>query len=224
MCSQLGCHRGAASCDTPVAAQAISATSARVTCTPPRPSASSDVQRRITRNGRGKALHCHRTVTSAVHHLRVWTRDPDNSQRFTTDVRDFADQLNNNSAGLIDYTRRRTPARGRRSSRPKNGNRWPRRSRQHPGSATLAADHSAAGACSRSSHLDGRHQRRPVPGATRPCRAPHGQTSCARISLRSATGTGQGPAKPSRHSPGPPKTTTRTWRSPSTAWSRTPAR
>jgi hypothetical protein len=48
------------------------------------------------------------TVTSAVHHVRVWTRNPDNSQRFTTAVRDFADQLNNNSAGLIDYARRRT--------------------------------------------------------------------------------------------------------------------
>jgi len=46
------------------------------------------------------------TVTSAVHHVRVWTRDPASSHRFTAAVRDFADQLNN-SASLIDYARRR---------------------------------------------------------------------------------------------------------------------
>jgi hypothetical protein len=46
------------------------------------------------------------TVSHAVHHVRVWTRDPANSERFTAAVREFADHLNH-SASLVDYARRR---------------------------------------------------------------------------------------------------------------------
>jgi hypothetical protein len=46
------------------------------------------------------------TVSHAVHHVRVWTRDPASSERFTAAVREFADHLNH-SASLVDYARRR---------------------------------------------------------------------------------------------------------------------
>jgi hypothetical protein len=46
------------------------------------------------------------TVSHAVHHVRVWTRDPASSERFTAAVRGFADHLNH-SASLVDYARRR---------------------------------------------------------------------------------------------------------------------
>ena len=48
----------------------------------------------------------HRTVTAAVHSVRVWTRDLDNSLRFTAAVRAFADQLNASDC-LTDYANRR---------------------------------------------------------------------------------------------------------------------
>jgi hypothetical protein len=45
-------------------------------------------------------------VGHAVHHVRTWTRDPASSERFAAAVRGYADHLNN-SAGLVDYARRR---------------------------------------------------------------------------------------------------------------------
>ena len=46
------------------------------------------------------------TAGCAVHYVRVWTRDPSSSERFTAAVHGFADQLNS-SAALTDYARRR---------------------------------------------------------------------------------------------------------------------
>lgn len=46
------------------------------------------------------------TARPCVHHVRVWTRDPANSERFAVAVRDFAEHLHH-SATLIDYARRR---------------------------------------------------------------------------------------------------------------------
>ena len=46
------------------------------------------------------------SVGNSVHHVRVWTRDPANSERFTAAVRSYADHLNN-SPSLVDYARRR---------------------------------------------------------------------------------------------------------------------
>jgi hypothetical protein len=51
------------------------------------------------------------TVAAAIHSVRVWTRDPGNSRRFTTAVDAFADQLNA-SDFLIDYANRRARLRG----------------------------------------------------------------------------------------------------------------
>jgi hypothetical protein len=50
------------------------------------------------------------TVTSAVQHVRAWTRDPANSLRFATAVREFAERLNA-IARPTDYALRRSQLR-----------------------------------------------------------------------------------------------------------------